>query len=238
MKLNALFLLICFVFGQNLNAQTKVITKTRILDKSSTVLDSAGNKYPYVVWQNMLMSGNYKLKPVDPLNDSTAYLIEKQNETERNRMMSRIPKPAESPFFTDGQTIESFYAHAIDGSKIKLRDLAGKVVVLNFWFIGCPPCRMEIPELNKIAEKYAGDPNVVFIAIGLDGRYDIKQFIKNTPYIYHLIDDGKAYADLYKINLYPTNVVLDKNGKVVFHASGYGINTPYWITKSIEDSLK
>ena len=149
---------------------------------------------------------------------------------------SRMPRPAESPFFMKGQELQSFSASDINGQKIKLNDLAGKVVVLNFWFIGCPPCRMEIPELNKIASKYANDPDVVFVAIGLDDKSDIRQFVKNNPFGYHLVDDGKDYARLYKINLFPTNVVLDKAGKVMFHSSGYAMNTPYWINKTIAEA--
>ena len=109
--------------------------------------------------------------------------------------------------------------------------------MLNFWFIGCPPCMQEIPELNKIVDKYANNPNVVFLAIGLDGRYDIKQFLKTNPYNFDIIDDGRYYANLYNVTLYPTTVILDKAGKVMFNTVSFGPNSTYWITKTIDGLL-
>ena len=212
------------------------------ITENTVVKDSSGMLYPFPVWQKLMRSGEYVLRPVDPANDSTAFLISKASEQEKmfqdaanKNAMSLMPKPSESMFFTTGEKISSFRANDINGNKIKLSELEGKVVVLNFWFIGCPPCRMEIPELNKIALKYSNDPNIVFIAIALDYKYDIKQFIKDNPFDYHIIDDGRMYANLYKITLYPTNVILDKEGRVRFHASGYATNTPYWIEKTIDE---
>jgi thiol-disulfide isomerase/thioredoxin len=146
------------------------------------------------------------------------------------------PPPNESGFFTNGQKPESFRAYDFEGKRVELKDLVGKIVVLNFWFIGCPPCRMEIPELNKIAGQYANDPDVVFVAIGLDKRSNIKDFIKENPFNYRLVANGFDQANIYGVNLYPTNVVIDKQGIVRFNASGYGPGTPYWIKKTIEES--
>lgn len=233
--------LVCSLSIMAQSGSNKVVKSFKIT-QSSVVKDSAGMLYPFPVWQKLIRSGQYAIRPIDPANDSTAFLIYKAtkremvaNETARNNAIAAMPKPGESVFFKLGEKIESFTARDINGEKIKLKELAGKVVVLNFWFIGCPPCRQEIPELNNIALKYRNDPNVVFIAIALDDKYDIKQFIKDNPFAYHIIDDGRMYANLYKINLYPTNVILDREGKVRFHASGYGPNTPYWITKTIEE---
>jgi thiol-disulfide isomerase/thioredoxin len=54
---------------------------------------------------------------------------------------------------------------AVDGKRLKLSALKGKVVVLNFWFIGCAPCIAELPALNKLVDEYKGE-DVVFIAFG------------------------------------------------------------------------
>lgn len=56
-----------------------------------------------------------------------------------------------------------FKAATINGDTIELKKLRGKVVVINFWFIGCAPCIAEIPALNKLAEEYESE-DVVFIA--------------------------------------------------------------------------
>jgi thiol-disulfide isomerase/thioredoxin len=119
-----------------------------------------------------------------------------------------------------------------------VKDWAGKTVVLNFWFIGCPPCRAEIPDLNKLALKYKDNPNVIFIAIALDESWEVADFMKKNPLAYHLVGDGRYYAKLFDINLYPTNVVVDKQGKVQLHYSGGYMNGPNWLDKTIQESEK
>jgi thiol-disulfide isomerase/thioredoxin len=234
MKKSFLLFAIIIFFTLCAYAQDNANTK-RHLDENTVVRDSVGAVYPYAVWKKLLSTGDFVLKKIK--SDSITYLIMKLDATQKDERISRMAKPAESIFFTDGEKISSFSAKDINGNKIKLKDLAGKIVVLNFWFIGCPPCRMEIPELNKIALQYANNPDVVFVAIALDYKSDIEPFIKTNPFGYHIIENGRMYADIYKINLYPTNVILDKEGKVRFHASGYAINTPYWIRKTIDEAI-
>jgi thiol-disulfide isomerase/thioredoxin len=237
MKKLFLLLLLITAFASIAKAQTTVV-KRRQLGPNTVVTDSSGMNYPYAVWKKLVSSGNYRLRAIDPRNDSTAYLIVRMSEKEKEAIGSRMPRPSESKFFTDGEKLELFNTKDINGNKLKLKEMAGKVIVLNFWFIGCPPCRQEIPELNKLALDYAANPNVVFVAVCLDEDYQIEDFIKTSPFAYHIIDRGQYYADQYKINLYPTNVVLDKEGKVRFHASGYTTGTPYWIKKTIDEALQ
>jgi thiol-disulfide isomerase/thioredoxin len=183
-----------------------------------------------------MASGDYSLRPINPGSDSTAYLLYRMTDAQKKAMIERMPKPAESPFFVTGSEFRPFKDKALDGTKIDLKALRGKVVVLNFWFINCPPCRMEIPELNKIAAEYK-DKDVVFVAVALDQGYEIKDFLKTTPYNYHIVSDGRYTANKYGITSYPTNVVIDKDGIIKFHSSGYGASTAVWIRKSIDQAM-
>jgi len=87
-----------------------------------------------------------------------------------------MPKPRESPYFSTGKKISLFKSTDINNKKINLKDEKGKIIVLNFWFIDCAPCRMEMPDLNDLVEKYKGNDSVLFIAVALDTRSDIKDF--------------------------------------------------------------
>lgn len=206
------------------------------LDKTSTVKDKGGMVYPYGIWSKLLQKGTYTISPVK--DEENSFLIRELTPQEIKDVEERAPKPQESPFFKTGEHFKNFKTRDIENKKLNTKDLAGKVLVLNFWFINCPPCRMEIPELSKLSMEYKQDSGVVFIAIGLDPGRDIENFTKSTPFSYRLIDDGRSIADVYGIKGYPTNVVVDKNGQVYFHSAGYGRGTIPWLRKSIEACKK
>lgn len=229
-------ILLMFVFVVFTNAQT---TPKRIsLNDQSIVKDSSGMIFPYAIWQKLTQSGDYGVKLLNGESDPPEFLLVRLSEAEKQARMDRAPKPNESKFFKTGQTISNQKMVSMDGKRYSLKDLKGKVVVFNFWFINCSPCRLEIPHLNNIVESYKGREDVIFLAVALDEAYDLKNFLKDMPFNYKIIDGGRYIASDYGITLYPTHLVLDKEGKVVFHTSGYGSGTIPWLRKSIDASLK
>ena len=101
------------------------------------------------------------------------------------------------------------------GDQIKISDLKGKVIVLNFWASWCPPCRWEMPYFEKAWKEYK-DQDVVFIGISQDlDVNDAKEFADSTGVTYYLgLDpDNKLSIDLGIIEL-PTTIILDEDGKV------------------------
>lgn len=140
-----------------------------------------------------------------------------------------------------------FEATTIEGEKVKLSSLKNKVVVLNFWFKNCKPCRTEIPELNLLAKKYR-DKGVVFIALALDNEEDLRKYLSENEFSYKHVANTRPIAKEWGIKSYPTNVVINKKGKVVFQVSGLEMRkdakgelkpkTPEDIAKKIEQALK
>jgi thiol-disulfide isomerase/thioredoxin len=110
--------------------------------------------------------------------------------------------------------------------------------VLNFWFIRCPPCRMERPFLNELVDAYAKDSNVIFIAVSLDPKIQLESFLKENPFKYHVIPDGRSIAADNKVEQYPTHVILDKEGKIAFNSVSYNSVTGHWMRKTIEEIKK
>jgi thiol-disulfide isomerase/thioredoxin len=202
---------------------------------NSVVIDSSGMKYPAMIWQRMIQSGEYWLKPLQPSKQDTPFLLVQFTEEQKNVYYARLPKPAESTFFKTGQVIKPFNIRDINGKKIAAKDWAGKTLVFNYWFIGCPPCRAEIPDLNRLALKYKNDPNVIFVGFALDDTEDIEEFVKKNPFAYKLVANADDEAHKFNINLYPTNLVIDKEGKVRFHYVSYVANGPYWMDKTIKE---
>jgi peroxiredoxin len=145
------------------------------------------------------------------------------------------------------QEATDFEANTIDNEKIKLSSLKGKVVVLNFWFKRCKPCREEIPDLHLLTQKYK-DREVVFIALSLDSEKEVKEFLSENEFAYKHIANARYIANKWNIKGYPTNVVIDRNGKIIFSVSGlevvpdangtYKPLTPQNIDKKIEKALQ
>lgn len=232
------------------------------IDETTLVKDSAGVELTYKVWQPLLLSGDYAIRSSQYGTDKPTYLLRKLSPAEKlhfaklrkpqpqNGAGPDVPsvagtsgvqpanavpfyrKPQKSTSFTEGELMETFKERDINGNKIDLKLLRGKIVVINFWFITCPACRDEMPELDRLTKEYAADTGVVFIAISLDPKWKVKDFLKTTPFGYQQISDGRYYCTNNKIDLYPTNVVLDKNGLIKFSSVGSD-HTGYWLKKTI-----
>lgn len=151
--------------------------------------------------------------------------------------MAGGPKPRESSYFKTGEKTPLFKTSDIDGNKIDLRDSSGRIIVLNFWFINCGPCRREIPDLNALADSLGTDGRVKFYGIALDGKAQLRDFLGKLPFHYTIIDNGYSIANKYGIKGFPTHVIIDGEGKVYFHTTGLSFNTVYWLKKSINELL-
>jgi thiol-disulfide isomerase/thioredoxin len=238
-KLLFVFIFI-IVFSLEAHSQiTTVVTTQHKLDENTVVKDSAGVIYKYAEWQKLLRLG-YILKAIDPGKDNTAFMLVKMDEGTKARMkiarQGMALQNGAPDNFKLGEKTSFFSAKAIDGYKIRPKELVGKVIVLNFWFIACRPCLDEMPELNKIAREYSNNPNIVFISVARDNKDDLERFLKDNPFAYHVVDEGKDIAEDFAVNNYPTNVIIDKEGKVRFRSVGYG---PYKLEdfkKTIEEA--
>jgi len=213
-----------------------------VLDASTIVKDSTGHQYSYDIWTALLTSGKFTLKRsgAKTTEGKPEYLILPITNANKQRVytQTRIPqRPKESEQFHAGDIFKPFKDKALDGEKIDLKKNTGKVYVINFWFIGCPPCRAEIPDLNTVADKYKDNKDVVFVAICLDDADAINNYMKLNPFHYHIIDSGRDLAYKYGVHLYPTNVVVDRDGKVAYSSVSNQPSNPYWITKTIDDAL-
>lgn len=208
------------------------------ISKETVVTDSAGQILPYAVWSALKATNEYYIKPIDPDNEKTVFILYKFSEKEKQRNLANIdkmPKPAESKFFKTGETFSKIKTNDMYGNKINTKNLKGSIIVVNYWYTDCVPCISEMPELNKIADKYKNDSSVVFISIAKDEATTIQTFLKLHPFKYAIIDNGNFLISENNITSFPTNVVVDQNGKVYFHTSGLSPNTTKWIAKSIEE---
>jgi len=135
-----------------------------------------------------------------------------------------------------GTPAPKYSVRSIDGKKLKSKDMMGKVVVLNFWFTSCSPCKKEIPQLNELREKFK-DENVEFIAVSLDPEYKLSTFLEKHPFTYDIVEDGRWIAGNFEIKSYPSNIIIDKNGNIQFYKIGYKTDITEMMSYKIEKLL-
>ena len=112
-----------------------------------------------------------------------------------------------------------------DNKKFTLEDFKGKIVILDFWYVGCYPCQQAIPHLSKIQEKYR-DKGVVVIGINPydnseDRKKKIPAFITRTQMNYPIVFVGKSTTTDFKVYGFPTMYIIDKKGKIQFSEIGF-----------------
>ncbi len=123
---------------------------------------------------------------------------------------------------TRGNTAPVFTANDIDGKVYSSADYAGKVLVLDFWFSGCIPCKAEMPYMEKLAEKMKGE-NIQFFTLSLDTGEQLlkawKELVKdkNGATLQLNVPNGfkSEVAKHYGIRSVPRIVIIDQQGKIV-----------------------
>ena len=105
-----------------------------------------------------------------------------------------------------------------------LRELHGKVVVLDFWASWCVPCRRSFPWMNSMQEKY-GDEGLVIIGVNLDAvDADAQAFLQETPADFRIISDPQGtLAREHDVIAMPTSYIFDRNGNLVTRHLGFKV---------------
>ncbi len=149
------------------------------------------------------------------------------------------PNPATVKAPMSGKTVApAFNLTSLEGKKLELAALRGKVVVLNFWFTGCEPCVAEMPKLNELVEKFKNE-DVVFIAPTWDTESVSQDFLKKTTFKYNVVANAsslivRTYRDGTGNVTMPTQIIIDKEGNIEIRITG-GLLKTNGDTKQFEE---
>ena len=162
-------------------------------------------------------TGNYlplKYKVNDSINGYKLYPFENKDSSIASTIVM-FGDLAYKFFQMEGKPLPGFNFVDLKGRVYNSQTCKGKVVVLNFWFIGCTSCRHEMPALNKIVSSFKDRNDVLFVSLAPDDPDSLKSFLQNNPFAYAVIPRKKNYVDdTLNITMFPTQMIIDRKGLI------------------------
>ena len=138
-----------------------------------------------------------------------------------------------------GERAPDFTLPSLDGPNLRLQEQRGRVVMINFWATWCGPCRVEMPHLARLYEKYRGSGFTV-LAVNIDedphkAASLAKQLGMRFPV---LLDTEKKVSRLYDLSTMPSSVLVDRDGRVRYIIRGYRDGYEETYDKQIRELLR
>lgn len=129
-----------------------------------------------------------------------------------------------SSLLKTGDTAPTFVCKTIDGKEFDLSKAKGKIVMINFFATWCGPCNQELPVLqDNIWKKYMNNPGFALIILGREhSEKEVKEFVSKHKFIMPFAPDpGREIFKLYASQNIPRNVIVGKDGKIIFQSIGF-----------------
>jgi thiol-disulfide isomerase/thioredoxin len=115
----------------------------------------------------------------------------------------------------------AFTLSGVDGAKLSMADLKGKVLVLDFWATWCAPCREQHPLYEQVKQRFRDNPDVVFLSIDADADLEaVKPFLQEAGWrgpVY--FEDG--LTRVLAVESLPTTILIDRRGRVFSRMNGF-----------------
>ena len=141
-------------------------------------------------------------------------------------LFDRSPAPRPGRFAPD------FTLTDLDGNEVTLSEQRGKKVILNFWATWCPPCRAEMPDLERLARDHQSTVTVLLVDLE-EGEEQIRPFLEDIGVtLVPLLDVDAEVATMYRVAALPTSLIIDEEG--VIQEVQAGAVTYEWFLERLE----
>ena len=201
-----------------------------------------------------------------PLQYSVAFDMVQQNDTmyqyeeckllkftedfdENNLTLESVPEdvvlsdyePYQAPEpLPEGSTAPDWSLPTINGDLVRLSDLKGNVVMLDIFYKGCAPCCAALPFLQSLHEKYQDKG---FIMIGIDPiddpmKDEMADFLEKRGITYTILFAERDFSEFYRIECYPTLLLLDREGNILMNQRGYSSQREEMYEKAVVEALE
>ncbi|MEP7302800.1 MAG: TlpA disulfide reductase family protein [Caldimonas sp.] len=144
-----------------------------------------------------------------------------------------------TPAIAPSANAPDFTLRTMNGPNLRLAEQRGRVVMVNFWATWCGPCRQEMPQLDRLYQKYRASG---FVLLGVNVDDDVHKAAdvaaKLGVSFPVLLDTDKAVSKLYDLSTMPSTVIIDRDGKVRYFHRGYLAGYEDNYDKQIRELLK
>jgi thiol-disulfide isomerase/thioredoxin len=179
-----------------------------------------------LIWLNRMEEGLVELRAF--VNSG-----EEGPSVQKARKILENPRRAADNFAPDFSGVTS------EGEYISSENLLGKVVLLDFWGVWCPPCLSAVPYLSRLNKKFSGQPFVLLSVDVNDEEAKWRDYIsRNKMNWIHVRDDHRTIQQAFRVNAFPTYILIDHEGVILNRSLGAGMQTEDDVQSAIKRAMK
>jgi peroxiredoxin len=145
--------------------------------------------------------------------------------------------PRQAPSAKVSDLAPDFALTDLEGKEVRLSDLRGKVVLIDFWATWCPPCREELPHIQRLHEQLESE-GLVVLALATDrDPAKVRSFVSHHGFTFTVLPVNPRVAATYRVRGIPTVYLVDREGRIRFRHVGYSRGAEKSLEKETKDLL-
>lgn len=203
---------------QNFMSWNAYQSKNIMLSRDFVALDSNSKTITKDAFLNELTVGNYipiRLQSDDSIYYYRLFKIEATSDTSIKATIVQTAFDEYKNFQMEGKPFPKFSFTDLDGNVVSNESMKGKIIVIKCWYIHCPMCIKEFPDVNRLANEYKDRSDILFVSLAEDTPEQLKAFLIKKPLSYLVIPNMKIYMnETLQLNAFPTHFILNKEGVI------------------------